>query len=132
LAANQFSKRSGLYIKITNYENRSYYRTPPALGLVFLIFGVNFFLHFIPWDHSSRAKRAPSKRPVRCRVFFPVFKGHRNRERVFPAHQPLYCIFLLLLFSLTVNIFLFHALLLPSDLPMAAPMLGMHLFLGIA
>jgi uncharacterized membrane protein YphA (DoxX/SURF4 family) len=102
------------------------------LGLIFLVFGINFFLHFIPMTPSPGKAGAFEGGLAGAGYFFPFMKVIETVSGLFLLINRYTAFFLLLLFPITVNIFLFHAFLLPSGLTMAAPMLVLHLFLGVA
>jgi len=102
------------------------------LGLIFLVFGINFFLHFIPMGPQPTGKAGAFQSGLfGAGYFFPFLKVIETVSGFFLLINRYTAFFLLLLFPITVNIFLFHAFLLPSGLSIAAPMLIMHLFLGI-
>jgi|SRR5476651_2564580 putative oxidoreductase len=103
------------------------------LGLVFLVFGLNFFLHFIPMGPQPAGKAGAFESGLfGAGYFFPFLKVIETVSGFFLLINRYTAFFLLLLFPITVNIFLFHAFLLPSGLPMGVAMLVIHLFLGIA
>jgi putative oxidoreductase len=103
------------------------------LGLIFLVFGLNFFLHFIPATAPPTGKAgAFSGGLFGAGYFFPYMKVIETAGGLFLLINRYTTFFLLLLFPITVNVFLFHAFLLPSGLTLAVPMLLMHLFLGFA
>ncbi len=103
------------------------------LGLIFLVFGINFFLHFIPTGPQPAGKAGAFEGGLfGAGYFFPYMKVIETVSGFFLLINRYTAFFLLILFPITVNICLFHAFLLPSGLPMGALMLIMHLFLGIA
>ncbi|MDB5122955.1 MAG: DoxX family rane protein [Mucilaginibacter sp.] len=103
------------------------------LGLIFLVFGLNFFFHFMPMTAQPTGKAgAFSGGLFGAGYFFPYMKVIETAGGLFLLINRYTTFFLLLLFPITVNIFLFHAFLAPSGLPLGALMLLMHLFLGIA
>jgi putative oxidoreductase len=96
------------------------------LGLIFLVFGLNFFLHFIPMAPATGKAGAFTGGLMGSGYFFQFMK-------VIEVVSGLFLIInLLLLLPITVNIFLFHAFLEPSGLPLGGLMLVLHLFLGFA
>jgi putative oxidoreductase len=107
--------------------------TRTILGLIFLVFGLNFFLHFIPNPPPPPGKAGAFEAGLfGAGYFFPVMKVIETVSGLFLIINRYTAFFLLILFPITVNIFLFHAFLVPSGLPMAGSMLLLHLFLGYA
>jgi putative oxidoreductase len=102
------------------------------LGLIFLVFGLNFFLHFIPMAPSSGKAGAFEGGLFGAGYFFPFMKVIEVVSGFFLLINRYTAFFLLLLFPITVNICLFHAFLAPSGLPLGGLMLLLHLFLGYA
>src|SRR5476651_1716036 len=103
------------------------------LGLVFLVFGLNFFLHFIPMGPQPAGKAGAFEGGLfGSGYFFPFLKVIETVSGLFLIINRYTPFFLLLLFPITVNICLFHAFLAPSGLPLGGLMLVHHLFLGYA
>lgn len=105
------------------------------LGLIFIVFGLNFFLHFsfmpAPAPMSEKAQ-AFSGGLYGSGYFFQYMKVIEILSGVAILVNRYTAFFLLILFPVSVNIFLFHAILLPTGLPVAAPIILLHLFLGFA
>ena len=102
------------------------------LGLIFLVFGLNFFLHFIPMAPPAGKAGAFQGGLFQSGYFFPFLKVIETVSGLFLLINRYTAFFLLLLFPITVNICLFHAFLAPSGLPLGGLMLIIHLFLGYA
>ena len=102
------------------------------LGLIFLIFGLNFFLHFIPMAPATGKAGAFTGGLMGSGYFFQFMKVIEVISGVFLVINRYTAFFLLLLFPITVNICLFHAFLAPSGLPLGGLILVLHLFLGVA
>jgi putative oxidoreductase len=103
------------------------------LGLIFLVFGLNFFLHFIPMPPPPPGKAGAFEGGLfGAGYFFPFMKVIEIVSGLFLIINRYTAFFLLLLFPITVNISLFHAFLAPSGLPLGGFMLVLHLFLGFA
>ena len=64
--------------------------------------------------------------------FFPLLKVVETVSGVFLLVNKYTALFLLIIFPITLNIFLFHAFLEPSGLTMAGPMILINIFLGYA
>jgi putative oxidoreductase len=90
------------------------------LGLIFVVFGLNFFLHFIP---------SPPPTNDAAGAFSGGLYGSGglalrvNRYTAF---------FLLVLLPISLNIFLFHALLAPAGIAMGAGIIALNVFLCVA
>jgi len=107
--------------------------TRSILGLIFLVFGLNFFLHFIPMAPPPAGKAGAFEGGLfGAGYFFPFMKVIEIAGGLFLLINRYTAFFLLLLFPITVNICLFHAFLAPSGLPLGGLMLLIHLFLGYA
>jgi uncharacterized membrane protein YphA (DoxX/SURF4 family) len=105
------------------------------LGLIFIVFGLNFFFHFsfmpAPAPMSEKAQ-AFSGGLYGSGYFFQYMKVIEILSGLAILVNRYTAFFLLILFPVSVNIFLFHAILLPTGLPVAAPIILLHLFLGFA
>ena len=105
------------------------------LGLIFIVFGLNFFFHFSfmpsPAPMSEKAK-AFSGGLYGSGYFFQYMKVIEILSGLAILVNRYTAFFLLILFPVSVNIFLFHAILLPTGLPVAVPIILLHLFLGFA
>ena len=103
------------------------------LGLIYLIFGINFFLHFIPQPPPGKdAAGAFQIGLFGTGYFFPFLKVVEVVTGVMLLINKYTALFLLIIFPITLNIFLFHAFLEPAGVVMAGPMLLINLFLGWA
>ncbi len=105
------------------------------LGLMFLVFGLNFFIPFIPMGDQppmSDAATAFNTGLFKSGYFFPMVKGLEVICGLFILINRFTAFFLLVLLPITVNIVLFHAILAPSGVAMGAGILVLHLFLGFA
>jgi putative oxidoreductase len=105
------------------------------LGLIFVVFGLNFFLHF-PFLPSSapmsEKAQAFSGGLYGSGYFFQYMKVIEIASGLAILFNRYTAFFLLILFPVSVNIFLFHAILMPSGLTVAGPIIILHLFLGFA
>lgn len=106
--------------------------TRSLLGLVFLVFGINFFLHFIPNQAMPTPASDFAGSLIKTGYIFPCIKVIEITCGLFLLINKYTAFFLLVIFPITLNIFLFHAFLAPSGLAMAGPMLLINLFLGYA
>jgi len=104
------------------------------LGLLFFVFGINFFYEFM---HMQQPPMSPQATAFNTGLFgsgyfFPFLKGLEVICGLALIINRFTALFLLVLFPITINIFLFHAELAPSGVPMAAAILLIHLFLAYA
>ena len=102
------------------------------LGLIFLVFGLNFFLHFIPMSPAPGKAGAFEGGLMESGYFFQFLKVIEVAGGLFLIINRYTVFFLLLLFPITLNICMFHAFLEPAGLPLGGLMLVLHLFLGWA
>src|SRR3954463_7078970 len=103
------------------------------LGLIYLIFGLDYFLHFIPYQPSHTGAAAALKNGLMATGYiYPMMKSIQiaggislivNRYAPFSA---------VALFPISLNVFLFHTVLVPSGWLMGVFLLGPNLFLGYA
>jgi len=106
-----------------------------ALGLLFLVFGLNFFIPFIPMGAQppmSPAATAFNTGLFGSGYFFQMVKVLEVVCGLFILINRFTAFFLLVLLPISVNIFLFHAILAPDGVAMGAGILVIHLFLGYA
>jgi putative oxidoreductase len=107
--------------------------TRSLLGLIYLIFGLNFFFHFIPMPAPGKdAAGAFEGGLFGAGYFFPFMKVIEILSGIMLLVNKYTALFLLIIFPVTLNIFLFHAFLEPAGIPMGGAMLLLNLFLGYA
>lgn len=121
------------YIKIKPMKN-AVLITRSLLGLIYLVFGLNFFFHFIPMQQPVMPKAATdfSMGLFGAGYFFPFLKVLEIISGLFLLINKYTAFFVLFVFPITLNVFLYHAFLLPSGLTIAGPMILINLFLGYA
>jgi len=104
------------------------------LGLIYVVFGFNYFHPFLHMPMPVMSKEASGFEGglMGAGYFFPFLKVVEIVSGLFLIINKYTAFFVLIIFPITLNIFLFHAALLPSGLTMAAPMLLINLFLGYA
>ena len=100
------------------------------LGLIFLVFGLNFFLHFIPMDaqHGEVAGNFLGGL-FGAGYFFPFLKGLEIVLGAFLIIRLFVPLSVAALFPITLNIFLFHAFLEPASVGLSVVMLILNLYL---
>ena len=104
------------------------------LGLLFFVFGINFFYEFM---HMQQPPMSPQATAFNTGLFgsgyfFPFLKGLEVICGLALIINRFTALFLVVLFPITLNIFLFHFELAPDGAPMGAAILIIHLFLGWA
>lgn len=100
------------------------------LGLIYFIFGLNFFLHFIPQPPSPDAMGKLMGAFFESGYLFPFIKVTEiicGALLLLNLFTPLA---LIILAPITLNIFAVHAFLDPAGLPITLVILALHLFLG--
>lgn len=103
-----------------------------VFGLLWIIFGANFFLHFIPQPPPPEAGLNFMMGLMANPVFFPFMKTIEIVAGVMLLFNIAAPLALLLVAPITVNIVLFHAVLAPQGMPVALLMLVLNVFLGFA
>ncbi len=99
------------------------------MGLVFFIFGLNGFLHFIPLPPLPAAAGAFMEALVQTGYMFPLIKGVEVICGLMLLSNLWTPLALALLAPNIVNIVLFHAFLAPAGLPLPIVLLAAELFL---
>lgn len=101
--------------------------TRVALGLVFVVFGANFFLHFLPQPPAPPAALAFAGALFASGYVFPLIKTLEVVAGALLLARVAVPFALVLLAPIIVNIVAFHALLAPSGLPLALFVLAAEL-----
>lgn len=102
------------------------------LGLVFFGFGLAFFLHMLPNTVPPGAAGEFDKGLFASGYFFYFLKAVETICGLFLLVNKYTALILVMIFPVTLNIFLFHAFLEPQGLTIALPLLLINLFLGYA
>lgn len=102
------------------------------LGLIYLVFGLNFFLHFIPMQVPAMTEKATAFQGglYGSGYFFQYMKVIEILGGLFLLLNRYTAFFILILFPISLNIFLFHTILAPAGVPMGVGVLVLNLFLG--
>jgi len=104
-----------------------------ALSLIYLIFGLDYFLNFI--SHIVNLPAGGSKAGSffgalgTAGYFFPFLKSIEIICGLFLLINRFTAFFLVALFPISVNICVFHACMMPVYLPFGAAILALNLFL---
>src|SRR5580692_7956159 len=112
------------YMKIASLIARIF------LGLLFLVFGLNGFLHFIPQPPPTGRAMAFMGGLASTGYMFPLIKGVEVIVGVLLLVNRFVALALALIAPNVVNIVLFHVLLEPSGIPMALAILVVELYLA--
>ncbi len=106
------------------------------LGLVYFAFGIMFLLHLMPAPSKADMAKMPEAAiafQTFGSVYFMVFlKIVETVSGLFLLINKYTTLILVIIFPVTLNIFLFHLFLEPQGLPIAVPMLLINIFLGYA
>ena len=109
--------------------------TRSLLGLIYLVFGLNLFFHFkfIPMPPPSPGPAGAFEGGLfGAGYFFPFMKVIEILSGIFLLVNKYTALFVLVIFPITLNIFLFHAFLATEGIAMGGVMILINLFLGYA
>jgi putative oxidoreductase len=95
------------------------------LGLIFLVFGLNGFLHFIPTPPPSGPSGDFAMALFKSGYFFPFLKGTEVICGILLLINRFSSLALLILAPIIINIFLFHAFLAPEGIIMSIVLVGL-------
>jgi hypothetical protein len=101
-----------------------------ALGLLFGVFGLNGFLHFLPMPAPEGAAGAFMGALAATGYMFPLIKGTEVVAAGLLLSGRYPALALLLLAPIVVNILAFHVAFAPEGLPMAVVALALGSFLA--
>jgi hypothetical protein len=115
--------------------HRSFYRYIPTaarvlLGLVFFVFGLNGFLHFIPQPPPPAPAMALFGALLGTGYMLPLIFGTQLLVGVLLLTNRFVPLALALIAPVIVNIMMFHVVLAPSGLPLAFVVLALELLLA--
>lgn len=102
-----------------------------VLGAIFLVFGLNGFFHFITMPPPTGAAGEFLYGLVKAAYFLPFMAAVQVICGVLLLSGTLIPLALLLLFPISLNIFLFHLALAPEGLGMAVIIIAAHVLLAI-
>ncbi len=101
-------------------------------GLLFTIFGANGFLQFMPVPEMPAAAGAMMGGLAGSGYFFPVLKATELSCGLLLLSNKYVALALTILAPILINIFLFHAFLAPSGLPVPIVLIALELYLVCA
>jgi putative oxidoreductase len=103
------------------------------LGFIYLVFGLDYFLHFIPYEPHHAGRVAAFKAGlVGVGYFYPMIKSIQivgGISLLIDQYAPFFAV---VLFPISVNVFLYHTILAPSGWLMGVLLIVPNLFLGYA
>jgi hypothetical protein len=103
------------------------------LGFLYLVFGLDYFLHFIPYQPHHTGRVAAFKAAlVDTGYFYPMIKSIQVAGGISLLLNRYAPFFAVVLFPLSVNVFLYHTILVPSGWLMGVLLVVPNLFLGYA
>lgn len=104
------------------------------MGLIFLVFGLNGFLHFIPEPKTPMREGAMAFAGalMKTRYMFPLIMGTQLLVGVLLLLNRFVPLALALIAPVVVNIVAFHAFLAPSGIVLAFVVLALELYLAWA
>jgi hypothetical protein len=102
-----------------------------SLGLIFLVFGLNGFLHFIPMPPPKGALAAQFGGAIFASHYWVVVFSIQVIGGVLLLVNRYVVLALVLLGPVIVNIFFFHALMAPEGLPLAIVVVILWLILAV-
>jgi len=100
------------------------------LGLVFFVFGLNGFLHFLPPPDVPEAGQELMGALGDTGYFFPLLKATETVSGALLLAGVLVPLALVLLAPIVVNIVAFHLFLAPGGMPIAILVLVLEVFLA--
>ena len=104
-----------------------------VLGFIYLVFGLDYFFHFIPYEPNHTGKVAAFKAGlIGVGYFYPMIKTIQIVGGISLLLNRYAAFFAVVLFPISVNVFLYHTILVPSGWWMGVLLLVPNLFLGYA
>jgi putative oxidoreductase len=105
------------------------------LGLIFVVFGLNFF--FPQVLHMAQPAMSPAAAAFSGGLwgsgyFFQYMKIIEIVSGLFLLFNRYTAFFVLVLLPISVNIFLFHLILVPAGVPVGVAVIALNIFLGVA
>ncbi len=100
------------------------------LGLIFFVFGLNFFLHFIPQPPPSGPAGAFAGAMFATGYLFVLVKVVEIASGVLLLAGRFVPLALAILAPIVINILFFHAFLAPAGIPLPIIVLALELFLA--
>ncbi len=103
------------------------------LGAIYLLFGLDYFFHFIPYQPAHTGNVAAFKAGLMgVGYFYPMIKSIQIVGGISLLLNQYAPFFAVVVFPISVNVFLFHTILVPSGWFMGVLLIVPNLFLGYA
>ncbi len=103
------------------------------LGFIYLVFGLDYFLHFIPYQPNHTGRVAAFKEGLLgIGYFYPMLKSIQIMGGISLLLNRYAPFFAVVLFPISLNVFLYHTILVPSGWLMGVLLIVPNLFLGYA
>jgi len=103
------------------------------LGFIYLVFGLDYFLHFIPYEPHHTGRVAAFKAALLgTGYFYPMIKSIQivgGLSLLINQYAPFFAV---VLFPISLNVLLYHSVLVPSGWLMGVLLIVPNLFLGYA
>lgn len=101
------------------------------LGFIYLVFGLDYFLHFIPYQPLHTDKTGAFIAGLKgVGYFYPMIKTIQitgGLSLLFNRYAPFFAV---VLFPISLNVLLFHTILVPSGWLMGVTLMVPNLLLG--
>jgi putative oxidoreductase len=101
------------------------------LGFIYLVFGLDYFLHFIPYQPLHTGKTGAFIAGLKgIGYFYPMIKVIQitgGLSLLFNRYAPFFAV---VLFPISLNVLLFHTILVPSGWLMGVTLIVPNLLLG--
>ncbi len=103
------------------------------LGFIYLVFGLDYFLHFIPYQPNHTGNAEAFKAGLQgAGYFYPMIKTIQIVGGISLLVNRYAPFFAVVLFPISLNVLLFHTFLVPSGWLMGVFLIVPNLFLGYA
>jgi hypothetical protein len=103
------------------------------LGFIYLVFGLDYFLHFIPYVPNHTGRVAAFKVALMgVGYFYPMIKSIQIVGGISLLINQYAPFFAVVLFPISLNVLLYHTILVPSGWLMGVILIVTNLFLGYA
>jgi hypothetical protein len=103
------------------------------LGFIYLVFGLDYFLHFIPYVPNHTGRVAAFKAALMgVGYFYPMIKSIQIVGGISLLINQYAPFFAVVLFPISLNVLLYHTILVPSGWLMGVILIVTNLFLGYA
>jgi putative oxidoreductase len=103
------------------------------LGFIYLVFGLDYFFHFIPYQPNHTGRVAAFKAALTgVGYFYPMIKSIQivgGTSLLVNRYAPFFAV---VLFPISLNVLLYHTILVPSGWLMGVFLIVPNLFLGYA